>query len=334
MCLSLWMLSLGVGAAWAEDRPAAKRTRDVIYGRKFGLAMTMDIFQPANPNGAGVILVISGGWFSNPEAFPPAWADLFLNRGYTVYAVAHGSQPKFTIPEIVEDLHRAVRFIRAHAKEYQVDPNKLGIMGISAGGHLSCLMGTSGRSGNPKATNPVDRESSKVQAVAAFCPPTDFLNYGEKGKEMLRRSFQPPFTAATDYMEFDQGKAVYVPLTDEAKVRAITRAISPIAHVTAESAPTLILHGDKDRVVPIQQAETLIARLKEVGVPAELVVRKDAGHVWPTMLQDFSLCADWFDRQLLKKSREDKPTTPDPKEKQNEGKKNPDGLFSPARQRG
>ena len=165
------------------------------------MALTMDVLQPARPNGAGVIWVISGGWFSKPEAFIPAMSSEYLKRGYTVFAVAHGSQPKFTIPEIAEDMHRAVRFIRTKAKDYNVDGNRLGITGISAGGHLSLLMGTAGGPGDPKASDPIDRASSKVQAVACFCPLTDFLNYG--GKEMLARSFKPPFTAATDYHEFD-----------------------------------------------------------------------------------------------------------------------------------
>jgi acetyl esterase/lipase len=306
MLLAGLALLLGAGLLRAEDQPEPKRSRDVIYGRKFGLALTMDVFAPPKPNGRAVVVVISGGWFSSPDAINPLLCAELLKRGYTVFAVVHGSQPKFTIPEIVEDLHRAVRFIRSRAKEYQIEPDKVGIMGISAGAHLSLLMGTSGQPGDPRAKDPVDRESSRVQAVACFCPPTDFLNWGSKGKEMLARSFQPPFTAASDYHEFDKARALYVPVTDENKLREIARKASPITHITAESAPTLIFHGDKDKLVPIQQSETMIERLKTAGVPAELVVRKGAEHVWPTLLLDFVPCADWFDKHLGGKGKGDK----------------------------
>src|SRR3954464_5509211 len=93
------------------------RTDDVIYGRKFGLAMTMDVFAPKDKekaNGKGIIWCVSGGGFSaRPGGCGPG-AQEFVNRGYTVFAVVHGSQPKFTIPEVLDDMHRAVRFIKAN----------------------------------------------------------------------------------------------------------------------------------------------------------------------------------------------------------------------------
>src|SRR5262249_9528526 len=138
------------------------RTEDVIYGRKYGLAMTMDVFTPKEKaNGKGIIWCVSGGWFSaKPGGI--GLAKEFVDRGYVVFAVVHGSQPKFTIPEVLEDMHRAVRFIRMNAKKYNVDPDKLGIAGASAGGHLSLMQGNAPKEGNPKATDPVDRQSSKV----------------------------------------------------------------------------------------------------------------------------------------------------------------------------
>src|SRR5262249_3230117 len=154
------------------------RKEDVIYGRKFGTALTMDVFSPRkNANGAAVIWVISGGWFSDHRIIRPDFAyapvKTLIDRGYTVFAVVHAIQPKFTIPEILQDMHRAVRFIRAHAKDYHIDPERIGITGGSAGGHLSLMQGTAGDKGNSKAPDPVDRVSSRVQAVACFFPPTD-----------------------------------------------------------------------------------------------------------------------------------------------------------------
>jgi acetyl esterase/lipase len=298
--LAGWLLAAGT-AARADDAEYT-RTEDVIYGRKFGMALTMDVLAPKkNANGAGVIMVVSGGYFSAKEAINPLLALDLLRRGYTVFGVLHGSQPKFTVPEIIADVNRAVRFIRHHAKDYQIDPDRLGIAGASAGGHLSLMIGTAGGKGDPKAKDPVDRASSRVQAVACFFPPTDFLNWGEKGKEMLGpKPHAYPYRPAFDHHELDKEMNLSVPITDEKKLRDIARETSPITHVTADSAPTLIIHGDKDAIVPLQQSEVMVAKLKEAGVPAELVVKKGAGHGWLTLPGDLPTLGEWFDKYLKK----------------------------------
>jgi acetyl esterase/lipase len=293
-------LLTSAGLAPAADEPAWTRQRDVIYGRKYGLAMTMDVFTPKEANGAGLIFAVSGGWFSDTRAINLAFTAPFLKRGYTVFAVVHGSQPKFTVPEIVEDMHRAVRFIRHSAAQFKIDPDRLGIYGASAGGHLSLMMGHGGKEGDPKAADPVDRLSSRVQAVACFFPPTDFLNWEKPGHELLDRALRPPFTAAVDFHEFDKKKALFVPIKDEKKLREIMRAISPITHVSSKSAPTLLLHGDQDELVPLRQSEIMAAKLKEANIPVELIVRKGSGHGWATLLLDLEKCADWFDKYLKK----------------------------------
>src|ERR1051325_9087344 len=107
----LLLLLFGLAAS-AQSPQDYKRTEDVIYGRKFGTALTLDIIQPAQSNGFGIISMVSGGWHSSHEAISPASYRPFLQRGYTVFAVVHGEQPKFTISEIEADIHRAVRFIR------------------------------------------------------------------------------------------------------------------------------------------------------------------------------------------------------------------------------
>src|SRR5437764_2334412 len=208
--------------AWGQDAAAYERKRDVMYGRKFGTALTMDVFTPkAKANGAGVIVVVSGGWKSDVGNINPAFAEPFLKRGYTVFAVVHGSQPKFTVPEIVEDMHRAVRFIRHNASRFKINPDRLGIYGASAGGHLSLMMGTTGKVGDPKAADPVDRTSSRVQAVACFFPPTDFLNYGAKGKVALGRGTLEGFKAPFDFLEFDKVTRSFNLILDEGKRREI-----------------------------------------------------------------------------------------------------------------
>ena len=207
----------------AADDPPFDRKEDVIYGRKYGTALTMDVFTPRkDAKGVGVILVVSGGFFSSHEAIQTAFIRPLTDRGYTVFAVVHGSQPHFTVPEIIQDMNRAVRFIRHHAKEYSIDPARLGVCGASAGGHLSLMLGTAGDAGKPDAKDPVDRESSRVQAVACFFPPTDFLNYGKAGNRKIHAiDHDPPFRAAFDYRELDPKSRIWVPITDETRLEKI-----------------------------------------------------------------------------------------------------------------
>src|SRR4051794_5830768 len=185
--VSLCLLASAGPATPAADELPYTRVEDVIYGRKYGTALTLDVLKPKQgANGAGVVLVVSGGFVSSHESINPAMVRPLLDRGYTVFAVVHGSQPRYTVPEIVQDMNRAVRFIRHRAGEFGVDPGRIGVTGASAGGHLSLILGTAGGPGDPKAKDPVDRESSRVQAVACFFPPTDLLNYGAAGREMIR----------------------------------------------------------------------------------------------------------------------------------------------------
>jgi acetyl esterase/lipase len=287
--------------AVASAQDSFDRKEDVIYGRKFGTALTLDVITPKeNANGIGLVWVISGGWFSAREGIRPQNAGEFLKRGYTIFAVVHGSQPKFTIPECIADMNRAVRWIRTHAATYKVDPEKLGVYGASAGGHLSLMLGAGGSAGNEKSKDAVERAGSRVQAVACFFPPTDFLNYGEPGKVALGRGTLSNFKAPFDFHEFDAKTRAFVQVTDEMKVLELGRLISPINHVNAQTAPTLIVHGDADKLVPIQQAEVIIEKMKAAGVPCELVVKKGAAHGWPGMDKDLITLADWFDKYLRK----------------------------------
>jgi acetyl esterase/lipase len=300
--LAFLALASASGSARAlADEPPPSRQQDVIYWRKFGTALTLDVFRPAkDANGLGVVFVVSGGWLSFHEAINPAFAKTFTDRGYTVFAVVHGSQPKFAIPEVLLDMHRAVRFIRHHAKDYAIDPDRLGICGASAGGHLSLMQGTAGDKGNPSAKDPVDRESSRVAAVACFFPPTDFLNYGKPGEDAIGRGILKDFQGAFDFHLIDPKVKRFIKVTDEAKILEIGRDISPIYHVSSDDAPTLIIHGDADKLVPIQQAEIIIEKLKAAGVDAKLVVKPGAGHGWGVIGEDVAILADWFDAHLKK----------------------------------
>ncbi|HKS37989.1 MAG TPA: alpha/beta hydrolase [Verrucomicrobiae bacterium] len=284
LCCFLAALPLPVGA---QPKIDSNRIEDVIYGRKFGTALTLDVFLPAKPNGCAVLFMVSGGFFSSHEAINPKFYQPFLDRGYTVFAIVHGSQPKFAIPEITQDIHRAVRFVRHNAPRYGIDPNKFGITGGSAGGHLSLTMGTQGGPGKTDARDPIDRESSAVQAVACFFPPSDFLNYGQPGEDAvgvgILKDYKPAFGPRSD--------------TSDGR-KELGREISPIYFVTSNTPPTLIIHGDADKLVPIQQAEAFVKRAKESGATARLIVKEGKAHGWPDMGADFPALIGWFDEHL------------------------------------
>ena len=283
---TLITLSVAV-ASWAQSETEYKRTEDLIYHRKFGTALTLDVFQPAKPNGYGVIFMVSGGFFSSHDSINVGFFKPFLNRGYTVFPVVHGSQPKFAITEIEQDIQKAVRFIRHNAKKYGVNPDKLGITGGSAGGHLSLTMAVKGAKGKADAKDPVERESSEIQAVACFFPPTDFLNYGEPGEDAVGVGTLKGF------------KAAFGPRSDTPEDRQkLGREISPIYFVHSNMAPILIIHGDADKLVPIYQAEKFVEKCREQGSIAKLIVRPGKDHGWPEMGQDLEILADWFDEHL------------------------------------
>ena len=229
----------------AQEQPGFTRTEDVIYGRKFGTALTLDVFEPKNKNGAAIIFVVSFGYFSDPEfiqAFPDFYKPL-LDHGYTIFAVLHGSQPRYIVPEIQEDIHRAVRFVRHNASKWGVDPEKLGITGVSGGGHLSLMIGTQGKPGSSESKDPVDRESSAVQAVACFMPPTDYLNWSKPNEEWM------------DYEPVREFAAAFGPKAQTRDGRQeLGKEISPIYFVTSAMPPTLIVQGEADKLVPLYQA--------------------------------------------------------------------------------
>lgn len=280
-------------------REMFSRAEDVIYGRKFGTALTLDVFTPVKgANGAGVIFVVSSGWKSEHELIQLNLTREFLNRGYVVFAVVHGSQPRYDIPSCIADVTRAVRFVRAHAADYNLDPLRIGIAGNSAGGHLALMLATAGDRGDEQAEDPIDRESSRVQAAGCLYPPTDFLNYGNKGEIALGSGILDRLPAPFDFDVLDPAARQFRRVSDEAKRQQIGKQISPIYHVTPDDPPTLIIHGDADPLVPIQQAERFLCELKAAGVEGKLIVKAGASHGGPEFADGSKVIADWFDKHL------------------------------------
>jgi len=272
--------------------PSVQRTNGVVYGHRGDVDLALDVITPANPNGLGVLVLVSGGWKSGkPGSFSQWMAAPLLFRGYTLFAVYHVSQPDATVMQIIEDMHRAVRFVRHHAKDYGVDPQRLGVTGGSAGGHLSLMLATTGKPGAPDAKDPIDRESSAVQAVAIFYPVTDLLNMGKSTENAHDNGPPKNFHSA-----FGPNS------TDPAVWKVIGRKCSPIYHITKAMPPILIHHGDADTLTPLEQSQWFRDKALKADRMVKLVVQPGGKHGWVSMPLDLIKFADWFDEHLSKDS--------------------------------
>lgn len=251
-------------------------TPDVVYGHKDGLALTYDVIQPKDANGAAILFMVSGGWFSrySPPEDAAARFSGMLESGYTLYMVRHGSAPRYKVPDAVSDVENAVAHIYEHAPEHGVDPHRLGVFGGSAGGHLSLMLGC--------ATGPVgempDADAlagkARVAAVVAYFPPIDL-------RDIIGPNERFPA------LDFDAADAPYV---------------SPILHVTPDDPPTLLVHGDKDDLVPIITSETIHAAFKENNVETDFITIPGAGHGFGGKDAEMAMLAviGWFDDHLAK----------------------------------
>jgi len=275
--LLLIALSGGIAAAAGDDDLTI--TPDVVYGHKDGMALTFDVLKPEEQNGAGVLFMVSGGWYSKwrePERTAGQFGDL-LDEGFTLFLVRHGSAPRYTVPEAIADVRRAVRFVRQDAKRFGVDPGRLGVCGGSAGGHLSLVLGTTGDDGNPKSLDPLGRESSRVAAVVAYYPPT-YLKPWTKPESRYYKQFPA--------LRFDS---------------KLAEACSPLSQVTADDAPALLIHGDADELVPIDHSQKIQAAFEKAGVESRLLVIPGAAHGYRGADAEKARQArlEWFEKHLV-----------------------------------
>jgi acetyl esterase/lipase len=264
----------------------------------------MEVFRAAAPNGIGVVWVVSSSGRSSREqtlqdSFERRIAPL-VERGYTVFAVIHGSAPVFNLQDQVSDVRRAVRFVRHRAAEFGIAGQRLGISGSSAGGLLALVVAMQAPDGDPTADDVVERESSRVQAVGCFFPPTDLLNFGGPAENIvdLMQKRDGRVDPSFQFHGLDARTSVRTPLTAREEVIRMLQEYSPVTHVTAGDPPTILIHGDQDKAVPVQQSRRLIERLHQANVPTRLVVREGVGHAYPGWEADAALLADWFDAHL------------------------------------
>lgn len=303
-CRRLTVAAALVIAIGSPVRLAAEPTveTNVVFATYSGLALLMDVHKPDKPNGFGIILVNGSGWYrdlgydatllkQSPE-FRPATQKL-VAAGYTVFVVTHRASPRFHIPDAVQDVQRATRFVRANAARYGIRADRIGALGGSSGGHLVSMLGAHDGRGDASAPDPIERESAKVQCVVAFYPAIDLakINTPEGLTAIsLGMAIRPPGPNAT-------GASFAVKQFRDA---------SPVTHVTSDDPPFLLVHGDADTVVPYQQSEIMEAALQKAGVPVKLVRVTGGLHGtgsagWDKI--DWSaLVLDWFESHLRQPS--------------------------------
>jgi len=317
LAICLWGCAAPAPEEIAQDpnvTPEGVRiTPDVVYGHKFGMALTFDMYQPKNQNGTGVIFINSGGWQSpivslhkhttegsrlaKPEELETTMVtrhtgetvtenmigcdiEPLLSQGFTVFNVRHGSSPKFQIDEIILDLRRAVRFIRFNAHDYGIDAEKIGLWGQSAGGHLALLIGTTANIGISEATEEFEKGPGDVAAIVAYYPPTDL----RAGADTLRK--QDPNSLRQLGLDVGDEKL---------------RDSSPIHFASSDDPPTLIIHGDNDQVVSIIEGESMFQALQEAGVESKFVIIPGGGHGFEGEDADHALteATSWFEEHLV-----------------------------------
>ncbi len=246
----------------------ARVDSNVVFGMYSGLALLMDVHYPEQPNGYGIIHISGSGWTKSlaynatpltQQRHVELEAQPLVEAGYTVFTVNHRATPRFQYPAPVEDVQRAVRFVRYHAADYGIDSERIGAMGGSSGGHLVSMLGVLDGHGDPSDPDPVNQVSARVQCVVGRAVPADLSTaQGIPSLVLLlgaRNSDNPESEEARRY-----------------------RAASPVNYVSADDSPFLFLHGDADDVVPFEQAELFAGLLAEVGVAAEIVRMPGGGH--------------------------------------------------------
>jgi len=281
--------AVGVQAQETSSLPYEQKV-DVVYGEVHGTGLLMDVFTPkGKPNGMGIVDVVSGAYSSDRRKIRDHTLaqlySIFCGRGYTVFAVRPGSKSRYTAAEMAMNVRTGIRYVKQHAKDYKIDPDRLGLTGASAGGHLATLVAVTPEPGNPQASIESRRYDTRVKAAAIFFPPTDFLDWD--GKQA-----NPQLLGDLLFLGGTKGH------TDE-EIKERATEISPARLVKAPVIPFLLIHGDADPLVPLQQSEKMVEALKAAGGSPELIVKKGGGHPWLTLPEEVKTMADWFDIQLV-----------------------------------
>ena len=230
---------------------------DVTYCTPTDMPQQMDIYYPISGGPWPVLLYVhGGGWSEGDKAEGAGWRSM-TEHGFLVVSVNYrlaSYENKF--PVMIEDVKCAVRYLRAHASQYNLNVDRRGAVGASAGGHLVALLGLADESADWE-TGEYTEQSSRVQAVVTLAGPSDFT-----------RGDYDSVTMAI-YYAFDE-----MPGSPSEKLVAA----SPVTYISPDDPPFLIIHGDKDSIVPVVQSQVLDEQLKKAGVHSELVIVRNGTH--------------------------------------------------------
>jgi acetyl esterase/lipase len=280
------LLLLAPLAALADEpKPSSPKVaiaNDLVYTKAGDVELKLDLARPDGGDGPfPAVLVIHGGaWRGGDKAQNRGALAEFAKRGYVAISPQYRFCPKVTFPAQVHDVKAAVRWLRAHKDEYRIDPDKIGAVGFSAGGHLSLMLGLTGPDDGLEGDVSPGAPSSKVQAVVNYFGPTDLKadDLPDATKPLVR--------------DFLGG-------TPAEKPEAAAKA-SPLTFVTPDDAPVLTFQGTKDNLVPFNQAEKLTAAMTKAGVPGRTELLIGKGHGWgnPEMAHTLAETFTFFDRHL------------------------------------
>ena len=288
---SLSLALLAEPVLFAQEAPSLpyEQKTDVVYGEVHGTGLLMDVFTPkTNANGLAIIDVVSGAWHSDRGKIRDHTLaqvyTIYCGRGYTVFAIRPGSRTRYTALEMSANVKTGIRFVKQHAGQYRIDAERLGLTGASAGGHLALLAAVTAEQGETPVRAASAQVNSKVQAVAVFFPPTDFLDWDGKPADI---------NLLGDLLFLGGAKG-----RSEQEIQERARQISPARLVKSPTVPFLLIHGDADPLVPLQQSQKMVEAIKAAGGSAELIVKKGGGHPWFTIPEEVKIMADWFDQHL------------------------------------
>ncbi|MBW3634970.1 MAG: alpha/beta hydrolase [Armatimonadetes bacterium] len=265
--------------------------RNLVYGEAGGQKLLLDVYGANRARTRpAVILVHGGSWSSGSKADLGFVASALARQGYVGFSVNYRllRDGRNRFPAQLDDVQRAVRWVRAHAREFGVDPQRIGALGASAGGHLAALLGTTDTRDN--SDRALARYSSRVQCVVDLYGPTDFTAALDLANRTRMRADQSPGAGIV------QGFLGPLPAA-----AANYRLASPVTHINRKTAPFLIFHGGRDTLVPLNQSQRLHRALRAAGVESKLVVFPAAGHGYsePELLaQTFIEVQRFFARHL------------------------------------
>ena len=248
----------------AQDPSGWKIAKDLPYVSYGAERQTLDLYVPPGAGPHPLVIWIHGGAWKTGSKANPLPLRLLAGERYAIASVNYRLSNMAKFPAQIEDCKAAVRWLRAHASEYALDPARFAAWGSSAGGHLVALLGTAGDKFDLGEHTAV---SSRVQAVVDYYGPTDFLQMDAHALPSA------PFKHAA--LDSPESELVGGPLLENDLVAA--RA-NPVTHVTRDDAPFLIVHGDRDPLVPLHQSQLLESALRKANVPVTLYVVAGAGH--------------------------------------------------------